>query len=554
MEKKKILFIGDSLTDYCSYISILETYFSAHPSEGNYEFVNVGVGWETASGLSEPPSPFPRPCVCARIDKILARVQPDWAVVLYGINDGIYYPPSQAIFDAYHNGITTIVEKLRACGSKVALMTPPPFEAQSYNGALFPVGEKEYGFMRPYVFYNDVMESFADWIRTCNLADKVIDTRSAIEKWLWEKRIADPFYKAGDGLHYNVEGNFVIAETILREFFCATLPRNNTAEMKKLYKIISARQQENHRYIKETIGHDSIEKDPVLPPQKLAAVNAVADKKTKAIIARSTQCEHICDYNGFARYDFSFDGRAVIVVEPKRESASGGKSNCKNSACDKSSCDNSIRPTHKKWQWRTEFFGIFDDVDIAMLDKGYYLVYYSISDLYGSPKAINLMDKFYNFITAKLQLDEKTNLIGHSRGGLYAIHFAAKFPQRVGAMFLDVPVVDIRSWPAKVAPREWKECKALYGLTDETSDRYAILLKKALENLTENKVPLVLVSADSDSVVPFEENSKILVDAYQNSCAKEVFEHIAQKGDHHSHISKDVKKQVEFLLKIAQKA
>ncbi|MEG1394806.1 MAG: hypothetical protein RSD04_03540, partial [Clostridia bacterium] len=76
----------------------------------------------------------------------------------------------------------------------------------------------------------------------------------------------------------------------------------------------------------------------------------------------------------------------------------------------------------------------------------------------------------------------------------------------------------------------------------------------ALENLTENKVPLVLVSADSDSVVPFEENSKILVDAYQNSCAKEVFEHIAQKGDHHSHISNDVKKQVEFLLKIAQKA
>ncbi|MEG1536227.1 MAG: alpha/beta fold hydrolase, partial [Clostridia bacterium] len=516
---------------YCSYISILETYFSAHPSEGNYEFVNVGVGWETASGLSEPPSPFPRPCVCARIDKILARVQPDWAVILYGINDGIYYPPSQAIFDAYRNGITTIVEKLRACGAKVALMTPLPFEAQSYNGALFPVGEKEYGFMRPYVFYNDVMESFATWIRTCNLADKVIDTRSAIEKWLWEKRISDPFYKAGDGLHYNVEGNFVIAETILREFFCATLPRNNTTEMKKLYKIISARQQENHRYIKETIGHDSIEKDPVLPPQKLASVNAVADKKAKNIIARSAQCEHICDYNGFARYDFSFDGRAVIVVEPKRESANdcqsirdnfardnskSSKAVCdnsknENSICSGVICNNCVRSTRQKWMWRTEFFGIFDDVDIAMLDKGYYLVYYSISDLYGSPKAVNLMDKFYNFITAKLQLDEKTNFIGHSRGGLYAIHFAAKFPQRVGAMFLDVPVVDIRSWPAKVAPREWKECKALYGLTDETSDRYAILLKKALENLTENKVPLVLVSADSDSVVPFEENSKILV-------------------------------------------
>ena len=33
--------------------------------------------------------------------------------------------------------------------------------------------------------------------------------------------------------------------------------------------------------------------------------------------------------------------------------------------------------------WRTEFFGAFPSVDLAMLKEGYAIVYYRISDLYG---------------------------------------------------------------------------------------------------------------------------------------------------------------------------
>lgn len=41
--------------------------------------------------------------------------------------------------------------------------------------------------------------------------------------------------------------------------------------------------------------------------------------------------------------------------------------------------------------WRTEFFGAFPSVDLAMLKEGYAIVYYRISDMYGSPKAVELM-------------------------------------------------------------------------------------------------------------------------------------------------------------------
>ncbi len=59
-----------------------------------------------------------------------------------------------------------------------------------------------------------------------------------------------------------------------------------------------------------------------------------------------------------------------------------------------------ILPTNptkdKRWIWRTEFLGAFDQADIAMLEKGWCLAYFKISNLYGSPKAVDMMRSFQN--------------------------------------------------------------------------------------------------------------------------------------------------------------
>lgn len=66
--------------------------------------------------------------------------------------------------------------------------------------------------------------------------------------------------------------------------------------------------------------------------------------------------------------------------------------------------------------------------------------------LYGSPVAIKLMDEFFAFITNKFNLSQKVIMFGFSRGGLYALNFAASFPKRASILYLDAPVVDVYSW------------------------------------------------------------------------------------------------------------
>ena len=72
----------------------------------------------------------------------------------------------------------------------------------------------------------------------------------------------------------------------------------------------------------------------------------------------------------------------------------------------------------KPYVWRAEFFGAFPSVDLEMLKNGYAVVYYRISDLYGSPKAVELMAAFQPFIQGKYGLSAQTILFGFSRGGL----------------------------------------------------------------------------------------------------------------------------------------
>lgn len=57
--------------------------------------LNLGLSSETASGLSEPTHPFPRPDVKTRIDRISEKTKPDVEFICYGMNDGIYHPQSE---------------------------------------------------------------------------------------------------------------------------------------------------------------------------------------------------------------------------------------------------------------------------------------------------------------------------------------------------------------------------------------------------------------------------------------------------------------------------
>lgn len=204
----------------------------------------------------------------------------------------------------------------------------------------------------------------------------------------------------------------------------------------------------------------------------------------------------------------------------------------------------------KPYVWRTEFFGAFPSVDLAMLKNGYAVAYYRISDKYGSSEAVKLMAAFQPFLQEKYGLASRTVLFGFSRGGLYALHYGAGYPERIAALYLDAPVVDIYSWPGGAfsgegSPAEWEDCRRLWNMSH---DAFMDTVNAAVHTLLAWSVPLIIVAGGKDEIVPWQENGIILQKAYEKGGA--AFQ-LIMKPDcgHHPHSLEDPSPVVEFLLK-----
>ena len=232
-------------------------------------------------------------------------------------------------------------------------------------------------------------------------------------------------------------------------------------------------------------------------------------------------------WQGFRRIDYCYKKNEVTLVFP-------------------------VEKQINQWIWRTEFFGAYPYADIEMLRKGYILAYYSISGLYGSPKAIRKMDDFYNHIIEEYDLYPKVILIGFSRGGLYALNFACEYPERISAIYFDAPVLDIHSWPHGRYSGEgnqilWQECMKAYGYkSEEEAESYTFANK--FEPLLRFDIPIIIVAGDCDKSVPYEENGALLEDYYKKNNGH--IKVIKKNGaGHHPHSLENPQIIVDFLIK-----
>jgi pimeloyl-ACP methyl ester carboxylesterase len=238
-------------------------------------------------------------------------------------------------------------------------------------------------------------------------------------------------------------------------------------------------------------------------------------------------------WQGFEKLDFQVAGRAGLLVKPEK-AAEGNP-----------------------WIWRTEFFGHEPQGDLALLAAGWHVAYFKVSNMYGSPESIDLMEQFYEAVTGKYGLNHKVVLEGFSRGGLYAVNFAAAHPDETAALYLDAPVLDLRSWPGgkgagKGDKKCWEEAMKLYGLTEETAAAFKGNPLDHIEPLAKAGIPIIAVVGDADKTVPYPENTAILEQRYKALGGKiEVI--VKPGGDHHPHSLKDPKPIVDFLLANAYK-
>jgi pimeloyl-ACP methyl ester carboxylesterase len=242
----------------------------------------------------------------------------------------------------------------------------------------------------------------------------------------------------------------------------------------------------------------------------------------------------VSQWQGCERLDFTVGERAALLVKPKTP-AEG-------------------RP----WIWRTEFFGHEPQADVVLLGAGWHVAYIKVSDMYGAPPAIEAMAKFHDHLVKEYGLSNRAVLEGFSRGGLYAVNYAAAHPDHTAAIYIDAPVLDINSWPggkgkAKGSPQLWQQALALYGLTEETVKTFRGNPIDHAAALAKAGIPVISVCGAADDVVPMDENTDIFARRYREAGGTTI-EVIAKPGvNHHPHSLKDPKPIVDFLLRHARK-
>lgn len=215
---KRIVFLGDSITQAGRYIEILEAAMIAQHPEANVYFIPLGLSSETVSGLSEPGhagGKFPRPDLHERLDRVLAKAKPDLVIACYGMNDGIYYPLDAQRTKAFRDGITKLRDKAAAANAHVIHVTPPVFDPLPIKARVLPAGLDKYE--RPFEGYNQVLDAYSQWLLDMKAEKKwdVIDLHGPMNNALAEKRKTNPqFTFARDGVHPSPEGQVLIARTI----------------------------------------------------------------------------------------------------------------------------------------------------------------------------------------------------------------------------------------------------------------------------------------------------------------------------------------------------
>lgn len=217
----RILVLGDSITQNGHYVALAEAYLWAAYPDRHFDIINAGLSSETVSGITEPVHPYPRPNVHSRLAKALELSKPNWVIVCYGMNDGIYHPASPQILDAYHEGMQQLIERVAEHGAKLVLLTPPSFDVQAppIQARLAEVTKDEpYGYRNPFPEYDQTLVQLGEIVKSLQShksVERVIDLHQATDAYLKRVKAVNPQYAYGDGVHPPADGHLAMALGLL---------------------------------------------------------------------------------------------------------------------------------------------------------------------------------------------------------------------------------------------------------------------------------------------------------------------------------------------------
>lgn len=230
----------------------------------------------------------------------------------------------------------------------------------------------------------------------------------------------------------------------------------------------------------------------------------------------------VSNFLGYSCADFKLNGRECRVVKPKM-----------------------AREDHP-WIWRARFWGHEAQTDIALLERGYHLVYYDQAGLVGGAECIANWNCFYDLLH-KGGLSQRVVLEGMSRGALYALNWAAANPDKVASVYIDNPLLDCRYFAERDANEVSRDLLKVYNLPDIASLKdFKHSPTDKVSEIVSGGYPILILCADKDEAVPL-----YTVLEFENkvkAAGGDITIIIKEGFKHHPHSFPNPKRIVDFIL------
>lgn len=221
-------------------------------------------------------------------------------------------------------------------------------------------------------------------------------------------------------------------------------------------------------------------------------------------------------WNGFKMEEFLFEDRKAIIVFPNEGTSNG------------------------KMLLKTEYWGAFPDAEIKLVGKGFHLVFVKNQTRLATKAECDLKARFVKHVAKKYGLSEKCIPVGMSCGGAYAVKFAGYYPELVRCMYIDAPVLNFCDFPGSLTKAGYeKYWNNEFTVAYPGVKRYQLLNFaehpiNMVDILIENKIPILMVYGTQDLTVTYEENGKLLEEAYEGHEGLLTVIPVSARG-HHPH-------------------
>lgn len=139
-------------------------------------------------------------------------------------------------------------------------------------------------------------------------------------------------------------------------------------------------------------------------------------------------------------------------------------------------------------------------------------MYCDVVELSGNEESVRSWNGFYDWLTQS-GLSRKAVLEGMSRGAVYVINWVAENPDKVSCVYVDNPVLDLKSWPCGLgrvpaSRAEFDLFREDFHLTSqEEVERFTGSPIDKVDQIVQGHYPILILCADADEVVPPEENT-----------------------------------------------